>query len=33
MYDAYQLKAKPSVDDMYDPSFVPPADQRGVLSN
>lgn len=33
MYDAYQLKAKPSVEDMYDPSFVPPADQRGVLPN
>ena len=31
MYDAYQLKAKPSVDDVYDPNFVPPADQRGLL--
>ena len=33
MYDTYQLKAKPSVEDVYDPSFVPPADQREVLPN
>lgn len=33
MYDAYQLKAKPSVDDIFDPNFAPPTDQRGVLPN
>lgn len=33
MYEAYQLKTKPSVEDVYDPSFIPPADQRGVLPN
>jgi NitT/TauT family transport system substrate-binding protein len=33
MDDAYHLKTKPSVADVYDPSFLPPADQRRVLSN
>jgi NitT/TauT family transport system substrate-binding protein len=27
---AYKFKAKPSVADIFDPSFLPPADQRWI---
>jgi hypothetical protein len=33
MDNAYHLKTKPSVHSVYDPSFLPPAEQRGVLVN
>ena len=33
MNAAYNLKAKPSVSDVYDPSFLPPANERRALSN
>jgi NitT/TauT family transport system substrate-binding protein len=33
MYGAYHLKAKPSIDDVYAPGFLPPDSQRGVLQN
>jgi NitT/TauT family transport system substrate-binding protein len=33
MDNAYHLKTKPSVHGVYDPSFLPPAEQRGVLVN